>query len=52
MEQTKLTFKEGADFPPGGDTPLAGVLAQCCLKEEDRNSTGEKEDQIRDEEGS
>lgn len=44
------TFKQGTDFSPAGDAPLAGVLAQSYLQEEDRNATGEQEDQVGDEE--
>lgn len=46
-----LTLKEGADLPPGCDAPLAGVLAQRCLQEEDGDATGEEEDEVGDEEG-
>lgn len=44
------TFEQRTDFPPAGDAALAGVLAQRCLQEEDRNATGEQEDQVGDEE--
>lgn len=44
------TFKQGTDFPPAGDASLAGVLTQGYLQEEDRNSAGEQEDQVGDEE--
>lgn len=46
-----LTFKEGTDPPPGRHTSLAGVLSQCRLQEEDRDATGEEEDEVRDEKG-
>lgn len=46
-----LTFKDGADLPPGCDASLARVLAQRCLQEEDRNATGKEEDEVGDEEG-
>lgn len=45
-----LTFKQGADFPPAGNASLTGVLTQGGLQEEDRDTTGEQEDEIRDEE--
>lgn len=44
-----LTFKDGADLPPSCDASLASVLAQRCLQKEDRNATGEKEDEVGDE---
>lgn len=44
------TFKQGTDFSPAGDASLAGVLTQGYLQEEDRNSAGEQEDQVGDEE--
>lgn len=44
------TFKQGTDFSPAGNASLAGVLAQGYLQEEDRNATGEQEDQVGDEE--
>lgn len=45
-----LTFKQRADFSPAGNASLTGVLAQGDLQEEDRNATGEQEDQVGDEE--
>lgn len=48
---TPLTFKEGADPAPGCHPSLAGVLPQRCLQEEDRDPTGEEEDEVGDEEG-
>lgn len=45
------TFKQWTDFPPACNASLAGVLAQGRLQEEDRNATGEQEDQVGDEEG-
>lgn len=47
-----LTLEKGADLPPGCDTPLAGVLAQCHLQEEHRDAAGEEEDEVGDEESS
>lgn len=47
---TASTFKQRADLSPAGNTPLAGVLAQGDLQEEDRNAAGEQEDHVRDEE--
>lgn len=47
-----LTLEKGTDLPPGCDAPLAGVLAQCHLQEEQRDATSEEEDEIGDEEGS
>ena len=46
------TLEEGANLPPGCDTPLTGVLAQCHLQEEHRDAEGEEEDEVGDEEGS
>lgn len=48
---TPLTFKEGADPAPGCHPSLAGVLPQCRFQEEDRDPTGEEEDEVGDEEG-
>lgn len=50
MRPPVLTFKQRTDFPPAGDSSLTGELAQRRLQEEDRNATGEQEDQVRDEE--
>jgi len=47
-----LTFKDGADLPPGSDPSLAGVLPQRRLQEEQGDPAGEEEDEVRDEEGS
>lgn len=47
---TSSTFKQRADLSPAGNAPLAGVLAQGDLQEEDRNAAGEQEDHVRDEE--
>lgn len=44
------TFKQRTDLPPAGDAPLTGELSQRRLQEEDRDATGEQEDQVRDEE--
>lgn len=44
------TFKQRTDFSPASNASFAGVLAQGNLQEEDRNTTGEKEDQVGDEE--
>lgn len=46
----EFTLEHGADLPPGGHPPLAGVLAQSRLQEEDGNTTEEEENKIRDEE--
>jgi hypothetical protein len=48
---TLLTLKDGADLPPGCDTSLASVLAQCSLQEKDRNATGKEKDEVGDKEG-
>lgn len=47
-----FTFKQGADLLPAGDTSLLGVLAQSRFQEEQRNATGEQEEDVRDEEDS
>lgn len=43
-----LTFKQRTYFSPACYSSFTGVLAQCCLQEEDGNATGEQEDQVRD----
>lgn len=45
-----FTFKEGADFPPAGDTSLFGVLAERCLQQKERDAAGKKKEYIRDKE--
>lgn len=45
-----ITFKKWTDPPPAGDTTLTCVLAQRCLQEEHRYSTGEQEYKVGDEE--
>lgn len=47
----RFTFEQGADLPPAHDSPLTGVLAQCRLQDEQRNTTGHKEKDVRNEEG-
>ena len=44
------TFKQWADFPPARDPSFTGVLTQCRLQEEHRNSTCGKIDQVREDE--
>lgn len=45
-----FTLEHGADLPPGRHPTLTGVLAQSRLQEEQRNTTEEEENKIRDEE--
>lgn len=47
-----LTLKEGTDLPPGSNTPLAAILAQCHLQEEHWDATAKEEDEVGDEESS
>lgn len=46
----EFTLQHGADLPPGSHPTFTGVLAQCRLQEEERNTTEEEEHKIRDEE--
>lgn len=48
VSRSFLTFEQGTDFSPAGDSSLAGVLTQGDLQEEDGNAAGEEEDQVRD----
>lgn len=51
LDTELLTLEDWTDLPPGCDASLVGVLAKCCLQEEDRNATGKKEDEVGDKEG-
>lgn len=44
----ELTSEDGAELSPAGDPSLRGVLAQCDFQEEHRQTTPEKEDEVRD----
>lgn len=44
----ELTGKDGAELSPAGDPSLRGVLAQRDFQEEHRQTTPEKEDEVRD----
>lgn len=41
-----LTLEEGTDLPPSSNAPLAAVLAQGHLQEEDWDATAEEEDEV------
>lgn len=47
-----FTLEYGAYLPPGCHPTLTGVLAQCRLQEEQRDTTEEEHEKVRDEEGS
>lgn len=47
----ELTREDGAEFGPAGDPSFRGVLAQRHFQEEDRQASPNKEDEVRDEEG-
>lgn len=53
MERERcVTLKQRADFPPAGDAPFAGELAQGRLQEKDGDPAAHEEDDIGDEERS
>lgn len=45
-----LTFKEGTNLLPAGNTALFGVLPERCLHEEQRDTAGKEEEYVWDEE--
>lgn len=47
-----VTFKERADFPPAGNSSLAGELTQGSLQEKHRDTAAHEEDDVRNEERS
>lgn len=47
-----VTLKQWADFPPAGDAPFAGELAQGRLQEKDGDPAAHEEDDVGDEERS
>lgn len=47
-----VTLKQRADFPPAGDAPFAGELAQGRLQEKDGDPAAHEEDDVGDEERS
>lgn len=47
-QRPELTGKDGAELGPAGDPSFRGVLAQRHFQEEDRESTTEQEDEVRD----
>lgn len=50
LSSNGLTFKDGANLPPGSDASLTGVLPQSSLQEEHRNPTHKQENEVGDEE--